>query len=216
MIRTLHLTLDDPADNLALEERLLARAEQEGGPQVLRTWESAVPFVVLGLSCREEADVNLAACREDGVPVLRRKSGGGTVLQGPGSFSYALILHQDTDPALRSIGGANEWVLSRIADQLRLHDVPAEIRGISDLAVGGRKISGNAQRRKKDWILFHGTLLHGMPAEQIARYLRMPPRQPDYRADRAHQDFLTTLPLGPDKLVEILEAAFGAFSPLGL
>lgn len=205
----LDLTLPTPAENLALDEALLAEAEA-GGPEVLRVWESPTFFVVLGLGGRRDDDVHDEACAADGVPVLRRSSGGGTVLQGPGCLSYALVLRTDRDPALSSITGTNAYVLDRMATALRSALPDIHYRGISDLALGARKISGNAQRRKKHWTLFHGTLLYDFPSAAITRYLKQPKRQPDYREDRPHEAFLTNAPLAPEALIETLRRAWGA------
>ena len=209
-MRFLDFTCPTPEENLALDEQLLHRAETENGPEVLRLWESPLRFVVLGLSCKAEQEVHLTRCRDDGVPVLRRNSGGGTVLQGPGCVSYALILSKDRDPALEGIRSTNAYVLERIADALR-DTVPGVCyRGISDLCVGRRKISGNAQRRRKDWILFHGTLLYAMDFHWVERYLHMPPRQPEYRADRGHTEFLANLPVDGDEIRFRLRRAWAA------
>ncbi|HEV3117610.1 MAG TPA: lipoate--protein ligase family protein, partial [Gemmataceae bacterium] len=79
----LDLTLPTIAENLALDEALLLEAEA-GGAEVLRFWEWKRPAVVLGAGSRLADDVDEAACHADGVPILRRSSGGGTVLLGSG------------------------------------------------------------------------------------------------------------------------------------
>lgn len=94
-MRLLDLTLPTPIENLALDEALLEELDEQGGEPILRFWESERPFVVLGASCRIHDDVHVKACADDGVPLLRRASGGGTVLQGPGCLSYALLLPLD-------------------------------------------------------------------------------------------------------------------------
>ena len=66
--------------------------------------------------------------------------------------------------------------------------------GISDLTLNGRKISGNAQQRKRRHFLHHGTLLCGMDLELVSRYLRSPEREPTYRGHRSHGDFVANLP----------------------
>src|SRR5262245_19091088 len=80
----LPLTLPDLADNLALDEALLLAAEERPAGGVLRLWEWPRPAVVLGAGCPLAQDVDEAACTAASVPVLRRASGGGTVLLGPG------------------------------------------------------------------------------------------------------------------------------------
>ena len=82
-----------PAENLALDEALLLTAEEEKRQQeVLRLWEPRQPFVVLGSSSRIAAEVRLDGCRDRGIPVLRRTSGGAAIVAGPGCLMYALVL----------------------------------------------------------------------------------------------------------------------------
>jgi lipoate---protein ligase len=205
----LDLTADEPEENLRIDDRLLEAAECGEGAEVLRTWESVRPFVVLGLGGKIEDDVHVDQCAADAVPVLRRRSGGGTVLQGKGSLSFSLILRKGRHEQLDSISGTNRWVLERIRDTLRTREIAVDLHGVSDLTLGGRKVSGNAQRRKREWILFHGTLIYALDFELVERYLKLPPRRPEYRGNRGHRDFLTNLPLGPLELRQVVCEAFG-------
>jgi lipoate-protein ligase A len=86
--------------------------------------------------------------------------------------------------------------------------------GISDLALGGRKFSGNSVRCKHDHLLYHGTLLYDFDLALIDRLLQMPPRQPDYRAGRPHVEFLMNLPLQAADLKRVLAGEFDARQPL--
>jgi lipoate-protein ligase A len=86
--------------------------------------------------------------------------------------------------------------------------------GTSDLAIAGRKFSGNSLRCKRDHLLYHGTLLYDFDLTLLGRLLKMPPRQPPYRAGRSHGEFVTNLSLPRDQLVQALAAAFGAAEPL--
>src|SRR4051812_9007384 len=101
-MRCLDLTLGSAAENLALDEALLVRAE-DGGPEVLRLWEWPAPAVVLGSGCKLAEDVDEAACGEDGVPILRRSSGGGTVLLGAGCLCFSVVLSYERNFALTEI-----------------------------------------------------------------------------------------------------------------
>lgn len=213
-LRLLDLTLPSPAENLALDDALLDELDEHGGDPVLRFWESDRYFVVLGPSCRLIDDVHVAACDEDGVPVLRRSSGGGTVLQGSGCLSYAFVLPLTWHPDLAAIRTTNQFILGRIALALHRWEPMTTFQGISDLAIGGLKISGNAQRRKRNALLFHGTILHAMSGDIIARYLKQPARQPDYRQDRPHDTFLRTIDVPPNDLKDAIAAAWGVASPL--
>ena len=189
----LDLTLPSPVENLALDEALLEDLEENESRPVLRFWESDRYFVVLGRSSRLREDVHVDACRKDSVPILRRASGGGTVLQGPGCLSYAVVVPIQLHADLRDIRLTNTFILQRMARALARWQPAVDVQGISDLAVKGWKIAGSAQRRTRTTLLFHGTILYAMHAAIISRYLKQPKRQPDYRADRPHAEFLQTI-----------------------
>lgn len=203
-LRLLDLTLPSPVENLALDEALLAELEEKGRDPLLRFWESDRHFVVLGRASNLADDVHVAVCRQDGIPVLRRASGGGTVLQGPGCLSYAFVLPLDLHPELATIRSTNQFILERIAIALRRWEPATSFRGLSDLAIDEMKISGNAQRRTRRGLLFHGTILHGMQADVIGRYLKHPKRKPDYRDNRDHGTFLRTIEAPPHELKQAI------------
>jgi len=133
-MQLLSLTLETPAENLALDEALLDAAEAgELAEPVLRLWEPAEHFVVLGRSSVARREVFLEACRSDGVPVYRRSSGGGTILAGPGCLMYAVVLGYEAAPHLRAIDVAHRTVLGTIASALPMPDGKVAQAGISDL-----------------------------------------------------------------------------------
>ena len=204
----LELSLEDSAHNLALDEALLLAAEDGSAGEVLRTWESTKPMVVLGASSVLAEDVDEAACLTDGVLILRRSSGGGTVLIGPGCLAYSLVLAYQSAEELRHIGASYCSIFDRL---IKAIDVPGlSCAGTSDLAVGSFKVSGNSQQRKKNHLLHHGTILYSFDLSLVGRYLRMPGRKPEYRGNRGHAEFLSNLPLSKEKLVSALRGAFNA------
>src|SRR5262249_47245864 len=89
---------------------------------------------------------------------------------------------------------------------------PVEIQGHTDLAVGGLKFSGNAQRRKKHFLLFHGSILLHLDIKLIEMALPLPSRQPDYRLNRSHSDFLMNLKVPSSLLKETLPKSWGALT----
>ncbi|MCU0785114.1 MAG: lipoate--protein ligase family protein, partial [Verrucomicrobia bacterium] len=112
-MRFLDLTLPTPAGNLACDEALLDWCEAGGDGEVLRFWESPGHFVVVGYANKVATEVNAAACEAREIPVLRRCSGGGTVVQGPGCLNYALILRITADGPTRNISAANQFIMER-------------------------------------------------------------------------------------------------------
>ncbi|MFV2066324.1 MAG: biotin/lipoate A/B protein ligase family protein [Pirellulales bacterium] len=210
-MQRLILTLDTPEQNLALDEALLDLAEQGGLPGgLLRLWESAQRVVVLGRSSRFGREVDREACHQQGVRVLRRSSGGASIVAGPGCLMYSVVVDYAAEPHLRAIDQAHSFVLDRHVQALRWHLPDVARKGTSDLTVGERKFSGNSLRAKRRALLYHGTLLYDFPLAQIPRFLKLPPRQPDYRRDRQHIDFVMNVPLDRCQLQETLIEAWHA------
>jgi lipoate-protein ligase A len=198
------------AENLALDEALLLEAESGRSGEILRLWEWPTLAVVLGTAGQIAAEANQDNCARDGVPILRRSSGGGTVLLGPGCLVYSLVLSYDRAEELTQIGSSYRYILGKICRALAPLVPDVAPAGISDLAIGGRKVSGNSQQRKRTHLLHHGTLLYQFDAAQVGRYLRLPARQPDYRHGRDHASFLANLPLDRETLEQSLRTGWAA------
>lgn len=206
----LELTRESPAANLAVDEWLLAHCE-ETGEETLRVWESSVPFVVLGMSNSAGTEADLPACEQLGVPLTRRVSGGGTVVQGPGCLSYALVLRIPGTGPLAAITSTNRHIMAVQAQAIAgLLGKEVTVQGDTDLAVGGRKFSGNSQKRGRRALLFHGTILHAADLELIGRLLRHPSRAPVWRQQRPHTEFVANIRAGRDEISAALRHAWQA------
>jgi lipoate---protein ligase len=209
----LDVELPSVAENLALDEALLAEAHEGRlvGP-VVRTWMAARPTVVLGSSSRIAEEVDLDACRAEGVDLVRRPSGGLTVVLGPGCVMWSVIAAvTEPAPAIEHIHAA---MLDPLAAALTAAGRTVLRRGSSDLAIDvdgiPRKVSGNALRLRRGAVLYHGTLLDDFDLVLVSRVLRHPPREPSYRSGRGHAAFLANLGLGRPAVEAAVAAAFGA------
>ena len=214
-MQLLELTLETPEANLALDEALLEVAEEtESEQEILRIWESPTPLVVIGRSSKIDQEVDRARCAALGIPVLRRASGGASIVAGPGCLMYAVILSHALRPQLAMVDEAHRTVLQPLAAELA-KQVPGVVwAGTSDLALGERKFSGNSLRCKRAHLVYHGTLLYDFRLELVEQVLRTPPRQPEYRAGRAHGEFIGNVPLAREALRRALIAAFDAAEKL--
>jgi lipoate---protein ligase len=214
-MKYLDLTLPTPEANLACDEALLDYCDAAEDQEVLRFWESPLPFVVVGYANPVAREANLPICRERKVPLLRRCSGGGAVVQGPGCLNYALILRIDHAATLATIPGANRFIMEKHRQTFEtLLNADVKVQGHTDLVVGDRKFSGNAQRRKRRSLLFHGTVLLGFDLSLIGQLLPMPSKQPTYRADRPHGDFLLNLQVSAELVKAALRQTWRASRPL--
>ena len=137
------------------------------------------------------------------------------MLQGPGVLNYSLILRCDGSGPCHSIHATNQFILERHRDLLaRLVLAPVECRGQTDLAIGGLKFAGNAQRRRRRFLLFHGTFLLHLDIGLLEKMLPQPSRQPDYRVNRSHSEFLINLNVPDHSLKAALSKTWDATAPL--
>lgn len=209
------LTLPTPEENLGCDEALLELCEAGQADGLLRFWEPGRYFVVLGYANKTATEVNLPFCQRNTIPVLRRCTGGGAVLQGPGVLNYSLVLPLDAAGPFHSIPATNDFILKRHQSALAvLLRAPVETRGQTDLAVGGLKFSGNAQRRRQRALIFHGSFLLQLDLDLVEKALPLPSRQPDYRLHRSHTDFLLNLHAPAAALKTALLNAWNVTEPL--
>jgi lipoate-protein ligase A len=196
----------DPGEQLRREWALFRSVETGSSAHLCRCWQVGQPVVVLGRSSAIDDHVIREACVEDRVSVLRRFSGGGAVVLGPGCLNYAVVLSLVSWPELVNVAASFQIILGRIVRALGIPGLsPA---GGTDLVLGGRKVSGNAQRRGRRALIHHGTMLCGFDPRLAARYLREPARQPAYRAARRHTEFMGNLPLSIETVRARLEDAW--------
>jgi lipoate-protein ligase A len=152
--------------------------------------ESFIPdkvMVVMGASNQPDKEVNVDRCAKDGVPVMRRYGGGGTVVLYPGcvvvSVGTWVAQYYQNDFYFRLL---NAWLTEMLA-------LPLEQRGISDLAFAEKKVAGTSLFRSRNYLLFQASVLVKVDSTLISSYLQHPTREPEYRAKRSHGDFLTDL-----------------------
>ncbi|MBN2082203.1 hypothetical protein JW859_08340 [bacterium] len=170
------------------------------------------PCVVLGSSNEPAKWVHTDRASADGLPVLKRCSGGGTVYLDRDVLNYSFILPRTAlDEICRATGldglattsryiaFFRQLVIGALADAGGIYSAT----GISDISLNGRKISGNAQRIASTTVLHHGTIMFRCPLAAIERYLPIPPDRPGVD----HAGFLTGLAeeginLSPDEAAE--------------
>jgi lipoate---protein ligase len=212
----LNLTLPNLTQNLALDEVLLLEADAGRAGECLRFWEWPTAAVVLGASGVLREEVLVDACTSVNVPILRRASGGGTVLLGPGCLEYSLVLSMTERPEMRSVTTSYRAIMGTMVKALQALVPSGSVHcaGSSDLAWDGRKFSGNAQKRGRHFILHHGTILYDFELTWIRHYLPLPPRQPEYRAGRSHEDFICNFPAPVEAIKKQLVTAWNADTPL--
>ncbi len=210
--RILDLSLRSPEENLACDEALFLACERNGGPGILRFWVPDSTFVVVGYTNIVDREVQTDICRSLHIPVLRRCTGGGTVVQMPGCLNYTLVLPYAAAKEFSTIESTNRAIMEsfRRAFAHLVKATTVTIEGISDLALNGKKFCGNAQRRGESSLLFHGVVLCDADLQWISRLLPMPSRQPGYRQNRPHARFLTNIHIHTEELKSVISRQWAA------
>jgi lipoate-protein ligase A len=230
------LRTNDPAMQLAIDEAMLLSAEalDEGAAadsgDLIRVWEFAQPTVVLGRSSRVDQEVDRDFCRQHGISIQRRSSGGATILGGPGCLMYSVVLGFDANPVLQKIDQAHRYVMDRVLAAVQVQVPSAMQQGICDLTIRAsrrsesktdsksmpRKFSDNSLRMARRHLLYHGTVLYDFDLNLLASCLDFAPRQPDYRDSRSHDAFVTNVNLDPELLSHELGNQFQAHGEIAI
>eukprot|EP00002_Diphylleia_rotans_P000779 TRINITY_DN10409_c0_g1_i1.p1 TRINITY_DN10409_c0_g1~~TRINITY_DN10409_c0_g1_i1.p1 ORF type:complete len:269 (-),score=39.92 TRINITY_DN10409_c0_g1_i1:88-894(-) len=210
MRSTLHVVRLSGADimrQLRLEEALLRTDTRN---VLLLSRNLPARSVVVGIGGRVSQVAHSHHCKADSVPLIRRFTGGGTVLLDSRSWLVSLIANRaDTPSVLPDPAAIMRFTANQIYapvfnpllkhDRPTLPDSPDEKVGFGlqqhDYCIGLHKIGGNAQYLTHKRWLHHTSFLWDYDADLMNRYLKMPPldKRPAYRRDRPHQEFLVRM-----------------------
>lgn len=163
MTNFFYQTTTDSAFNLALEELLVKECNDE----IFYLWQNA-PAVIIGRNQNTLAEINSDFIHERKINVTRRNTGGGAVYHDLGNINYSYIVNFREE---RSINFADFAV--PVINTLSEMGIKAEFSGRNDILINGKKISGSAQSRIGNRILFHGTLLYDSSIEDIVNALNV-------------------------------------------
>jgi len=154
-------------------------------------WIPDKVYIVLGASNHATEALKMDNVINDNIPVLKRPSGGQTVILTPNNIIIAAVFFdKKTSQPKEVFELINKLIISTIENS-GMQDL--SLMGISDIAISGKKILGSAIYRSKDALLYHAVLNLGEPTSTFERYLKHPSKEPDYRLGRSHSEFVTSL-----------------------
>lgn len=195
--RFLNTGSSDAASNMAIDEALLLTHEAGVTPPTLRVYAWDAPTLSLGYAQNTAQDVNIAVCRQHGIGIIRRPTGGRAVLHDR-EVTYSLILpttlFEGTDTLTehyRRIGLALTAALRQLGLAVHFERArrrpPASHRPASpacfaalaryEISVAGKKIVGSAQKRLRQSLLQHGSIPLELNRERLFQCLQTPAEQ---------------------------------------
>lgn len=185
--------------NLAIEEYLMDHATEQGA--ILFLWQSDCA-VVMGKNQNPWKECRLDLMKDEGVPLARRVSGGGTVYHDAGNLNYCIITAREDY--------REEQAYEVVFQALDSFGISAEKTGKSNLSVDGLKFSGNAFAFRKGRAMHHGTLLLETDLVRLNRYLGSMVDGIETHAIASVPAEVTNLSLDKDALSAALKQSFRA------
>jgi lipoate-protein ligase A len=161
----------DAPSNLALEEAVARQVGEGKSPSTLRLWRNR-NAAIIGENQSADAELRLDACRELGVEIMRRFTGGGAVYHDLGNLNYSVCTRKPSPPSL----GLQQAVFKRglecaIACLSTLGLEPSRIP-INTVVIRGRKISGGAGAIRWGAVFYHGSVLVSTDLKMVWKILR--------------------------------------------
>jgi lipoate---protein ligase len=192
--------------NMGTDEAVLASVAEGKSPPTLRLYRWSPPCVTIGYFQSMEAEVDLAACKTARVDAVRRLTGGGAVYHDA-EVTYSLVTPLGHPLAPDDVLESYKLICAGIIAGLGLMGAKASFVPINDIAVDGKKISGNAQTRRRGCLLQHGTVLLGLDAGRMFSLLKVPAEKLRGRPQAKAEARVTSLGTILGRTVEFDEAA---------
>lgn len=157
--RVIEMEVCDAFTNMAIEEAAWEGVRNGTSPPTIRFYCYKPCAVSVGCFQSIRDEVNIEVCRESGIDIVRRWTGGGAVYHDK-EITYGVIAPLAIFP--KNIIESYRLICGWIAKALENLGIPSEFRPINDILVDGKKISGSAQTRRGGVLLQHGTLLYDL------------------------------------------------------
>lgn len=152
----------DPYHNLALEEHLFCMTGDR--ECILFLWQNE-KTVVIGKNQNPWRECRIKELEKDKGRLVRRLSGGGAVFHDLGNLNFTFLAAKENYDVNRQ--------LQVILDAVNRLGIPAEKTGRNDIAVEGKKFSGNAFYCDNNRCFHHGTILVDVDIEKLSHYLNV-------------------------------------------
>lgn len=219
--RFLETGAGDAAFNMGLDEAILESVASGAEPPTLRLYRWDPPAVSIGYFQGARDEVDIERCQAAGVGLVRRLTGGGAVYHDA-ELTYSVVVPETHPLASGSILDSYRAVCSGVIAGLAELGVRAEFAPLNDVVSGGKKVSGNAQTRKRGCLLQHGTVLLEVDPEAMFAVLKVPSEKlkgkliEDVKARVGSVSGLLGRAVGYGEAVEAFARGFGsAFGYLG-
>jgi lipoate-protein ligase A len=169
------------------DQKLLESNNDHNG---LMVWIPAELMVVIGKGSDTKLELIPENIDADNIPVIRRGTGGCSVVLSPEMAVVSFASRNDKNRKNNEYFAIFNNVIINAFKKLGIDGIGQA--GTSDITLNGLKVIGSSIYRNKDMVFFHAIINISGEADHMERYLKIPPRYPDYRNGRPHKDFVTS------------------------
>jgi lipoate-protein ligase A len=159
--------------NMAIDKAVLVAHSEGKVPPTVRfyTWKPSAISIGYFQSLKEEVDLDM--CEKLGVDFVRRITGGGAVFHEH-ELTYSIVISEEHPQIPKNIMDSYGRICGAIIKGLKEINIESKYMPINDIIAGNRKISGNAQTRKMQTVLQHGTILTDVDVDKMFSVLKVP------------------------------------------
>jgi len=154
---------------MAIDEAL-SESVRKGGNPVIRLYRWNPTAISIGYFQKLQEEVDVDACKENNIDIVRRWTGGGAVLHDE-EITYSIIASEDLFP--KNIIESYKVICGWVMDGLKRLGIESEYHPINDILVNNKKISGNAQTRRRGVLIQHGTILYNVDVDKMFSLLKV-------------------------------------------
>jgi lipoate---protein ligase len=171
--RLLETGLKTAAENMAIDRAILVAHSQNKVPPTVRFYGWDPPAISIGYFQNLNDEIDLQSCKQYKVDYVRRITGGGAVFHED-EVTYSLVIQESHPQISKNILESYGHICQAIIQGLFYLEIDSQYAPINDIVVNGKKISGNAQTRKYQTVLQHGTILMDVDVDKMFRILKVP------------------------------------------
>ena len=171
---------------------------------ILRLYGWKPSAVSIGYFQSLEQEVNVKKCKELGIDVVRRITGGGAVLHEY-ELTYSFITKIYPANIIESYRSICEPVVTCLYDL----GFDAKFSPLNDITVENKKVSGNAQTRRNNVLLQHGTILLDVNVDKMFSVLKVPSEKIKDKIIQDVKERVMGLKVSYDEVANKLWRSFG-------
>ena len=171
--RLLQTGFNTAFSNMAIDKAILVANSEGKVPPTVRFYGWMPRAISLGYFQSVAEEIDVKACKQLGVDYVRRITGGGAVFHDK-ELTYSIVIPESHPAVPKNILKSYGRICNALLHGLQHLGIQGTYAPINDILVDGKKISGNAQTRKINTVLQHGTILLDVDVDTMFFLLKVP------------------------------------------